>query len=295
MAGKKQKSGSVLGSPAARAGALIAGAALGVGALGAGTVYGAMYLEARAEALGAGGGAPAVLILWPALAGGEDRVTWLPAGERERLTTVARTALENEGALSVDGVRSASRELWAQGWFSERPTVRRTAEGAVIVEGRWRVPAAAVRFDGLDRLIAWDGAALPLKYPRGQSGMRVILGASFGPEGDGVVDPARSWPGEDVGAALSLLNLLRIEGLDQQVAAVDAGRVFKDGMLEIVTTRGGRVVWGSPVGRYAPGQKSDAERVEVLRALLGRTGMLDAGEERVEIYGPRVEIDRRGG
>ncbi len=267
-----------------------------VGGLGAGTVFGARYLESRAEEL-AGGEPTAVQILWPALGGGgeRDRVTWLPSGERERLTEIARTAIANSGPLDVEGVRSVSRELWSTGWFGEAPTVRRTSEGGIIVEARWRVPAAAVRFDGRDQLIAWDGAALPLRYPRGQSGLRVLLGASFGPGEDGVIDPARAWPGEDVAAGLALLDLLRAEELDDQVAAVDTSRVFEDGMLEIVTTRGGRIVWGSPVGRFAPGQKSDNERVDVLRALLDRTGMLDAGEGRVEIYGPRVEIDRRGG
>ncbi len=296
MAKKKKTGGRAIESVMTRRIAMALGMIACVGGLGAGSVYGSRYLESRAEAF-VGDAEPTVRILWPALGGGGegDRVTWLPAGERARLTEIARTALANGGSLGVDGVRSVSTELWSQGWFSERPTVRRTGGGVVVVEARWRVPAAAVRFDGRDQLIAWDGAALPLRYPRGQSGLRVILGASFGPGEGGVIDPSRAWPGEDVAAGLALLDLLRVEGLDDQVAAVDAGRVFKDGMLEIVTTRGGRIVWGSPVGRYAPGQKSDGERVDVLRALLGRTGMLDAGESRVEIYGPRVEIDRRGG
>lgn len=239
-----------------------------------------------------------VEVMWPTLLGAApgERATWLPVGERDRLLMIARTEMASGGALSAEPLRRTSRALWRTGWFEGEPTVTRTPEGVTTIEGEWRVPAAAVRFEGRDRLIAWGGYPLALVYPRGQSGLRVVLGAGIGPsEESGAIDPSRPWPGEDVTAALALLELLEGEGLDDQLAAVDVGRLFHDGMLELVTTRGGRVVWGAPVGRFAPGQKSDAERLDILRELIKRTGMLDAGEDRLEIFGPRVEIDRSGG
>ncbi len=277
----------------ARRGVMAGVAALVVLGIGAGAVFGVGALDERASReLGAHVGA--VEIRWPALEATtpEGETTWLPASERRRLSELVEEILRETDPLSGDPVRDAGEALMDTGWFSEAPSVQRTPELGVLITGQWRVPGAAVRTGDGDRLIAWDGAPLALVYGRGESGQRVIVG---GWRDAGRVGADGRWPSEDVLAGLELLALLRSAGLDAQVAGVDVEPYTRDKTLELVTRQGGRVGWGGAPGAFTPGEVSDEIKLERLRTLRDRTGRIDAGKDRIEIFGPRVLLDRTGG
>lgn len=281
--------------PEPRGRGLMAGvAAAVVVAIGAGAMFGAGALERRASReLSPRVGE--IEIVWPALEAQtpEGDTTWMPASERRRLSAMVDEILRETDPLSADPIRDAGEALQRTGWFASSPTVRRTRELGVKITGEWRVPGAAVRTSDGDRLISWDGAPLALIYGQGESGQRIIHGAWRVPEKRRTADGR--WPSEDVLAGLELLTILRASGLDDQVAGVDVEPFTRDKTLEILTTRGGRVAWGGAPGAFTPGEVSDEIKLERLRTLLERTGMLDAGKARIEIFGPRVLLDRSGG
>ncbi|MFI4897212.1 MAG: hypothetical protein ACIARR_05240 [Phycisphaerales bacterium JB059] len=298
MAKKKTKKQAAADREARRRGVRAGVAAVVVLGIGAGAMFGVGALDERAaRELRAPEGA--IEIVWPALEAQtpDGETTWMPRSERERLRLMIEEILRDTDPLSPDPIRDAGEALMATGWFRGAPTVRRLADQRVEVRGTWRLPAAAVRTTDGDRLISWDGAPLALIYGRGESGQRLIVGGQYEPARRGVwrADAEGRWPSEDVLEGLELLAMLREQGLDEQVQAVDVSGFRRDRTLELVTFRGGRVAWGSGVGTFTPGEVSDEIKLERLRTLRARTGQIDAGKARIEIFGPKVLLDRTSG
>lgn len=262
----------------------------------AGLTFGVGMLRERASAALAGdvaGGVRAVSFAWPALAG-DPKQTWLPERDREDLILAASRAVREIDPLSSAPLRAISEQLARTGWFVEAPTVRLLEPGVVGVSGRWRQPGAVVRWGERDYLVSMQAMPMPPVYRAGGSERPVIFGVEHGPEA-GRVQFDRPWPGLDVRAGLDLLGVLSKGGLLDQVAGVDVAGYRAGGGLEIVTTGGGRIVWGSEPEGWKPGEPSVAERVDRLRKLRERTGRLDGGQRRIEIHRARVEIDLSGG
>lgn len=276
-----------------RRGAAAAVLVVGVGALVSGAVLGSSALEARAARAIHAGDAE-VDIGWPALGepASDADGTWLPGSERERLTALANSAAAGGRALDAEPLRETSEALMHTGWFERPPVARRRGDGAIAVEGVWRVPAAVIRHAGSERLVSWDAIPLPLIYGEGESGQMYLTNTAFGP---GAAEPGRHapWPGEDVRAGLDLLRRLKLAGLSAQVAGIDVGGRAADPRLEIVTDQGTRVVWGVGPDQFAPAEMSTEVKLERLRTLLTQTGRIDAGAARVEIFGP-VILKSRG-
>jgi hypothetical protein len=165
--------------------------------------------------------------------------------------------------------------------------VRRLGDGNLHVGGDWRLPAAVVRTGSRERLIAWDGVALPLEYASGKSGVHHLSNPS-------ATVPAASglaWSGEDIRAGLALLDLLDDHAdLIAQIVGIDLDR---GGPLTIVTDEGGRIVWGAAPGVFRPGEQSSEIKIGRLGAMLDKTGRIDGGLGVVDIRGPNVLIQRR--
>ena len=270
---------------AARRRRIAIGAATILGAIGfvVGGLAGVGALDRRAagEILP---GDPEVSIAWPA---GADGAVWLPTSEQRRLDAIARDAVNGGRALRASTLEEASRALHATGWFHGFPEARWDADGTIHVEGRWRVPAAAVLEDGREILIDWDGRVLPISYREGRSNQFVIQNAALPSPGVGAL-----WDEPEIMDALRLRELLA------------TARSARPG-------RGGRSGHGARP-RRAPSahqrrrahhlgrrprtraHRRDAHRVKLerLRELQRTTGRIDASVRIVDIRGQHILMQR---
>tara|TARA_R110000782_G_scaffold73091_7_gene146155 strand:+ start:7736 stop:8611 length:876 start_codon:yes stop_codon:yes gene_type:complete len=230
-------------------------------------------------------GDPVVAIAWPRDERGQ---VWLPMLERERLSSLMLQAASGGRALSGEPLAEIGRALTDTGWFEGTPTVRWTAEGHIHAEGRFRAPAAAVRIGPREHLIDYQGRVLPLDYPAGASNQIFLLNPS-----QPIADVGSPWPGEDVRASLDLIVLLQRESLLEQVAGIDLGQGRQSGSLSIITDRGARVIWGGGPQHLRPAEQPTSVKLTRLRALLDRTGRIDASVDLVDLRPQQPLIERR--
>jgi hypothetical protein len=238
-----------------------------------------------------------VQVEWPLIPGSDPPATWLPAEFRNSLTELAESSLRADAdPLSPRALKAAADALLATGWFERLDGIRRETGGTVRVTGRWRVPAAVVRYAGLDHLVARGGELLPPTYLPGESGQKVIFGVSAPPPGDGR-GPAcgKVWAPEsrEVLAALELLALMADRPWRDQVAGIDAAGYAKGRRLEIVTVFGTRIAWGGAPSDAVPGEQTAHYKLRRLDVLAQRFGQIDGHERLVDITGPLTLIDQR--
>ena len=125
--------------------------------------------------------------------------------------------------------------------------------------------------------------------------IQLILGPQSPPPATAEGAPAfgRPWADEGVGHAIALLELLFAEPFFDQVLGVSLAEYPATGRLVIVTNWGSDVVWGSPLAVDAThrGEVKVARRLANLRELQSRYTRIDAGQRRVDVFGPSVEIE----
>ena len=229
-------------------------------------------------------GDPEVSIAWPA---GADGAVWLPASEQRRLDAIARDAVNGGRALRASTLEEASRALHATGWFHGFPEARWDADGTIRVEGRWRVPAAAVLEDGREILIDWDGRVLPISYREGRSNQFVIQNAALPSPGVGAL-----WDEPEIMDALRLRELLAKHDLLAQVEGVDLGTGRDHGVLHLLTNGAARIIWGGGPGRERTAEMPTEIKLERLRELQRTTGRIDASVRIVDIRGQHILMQR---
>lgn len=219
-------------------------------------------------------------------------------------------ALGAEAALRPEPLRAVQEAMASTGWAASTPIVSRRRptrvdeEGDgpgrydIVIEMDWRRPVAVVRSaafqigtpSGLrDTAVDADATVLPLSGPpESFPGLKVILNPSRIPRPTDASDVNPSWPGQDIRDAISLLALLQKEDFAPQITGVDLSEHTNGRRLLIVTTTGGRVVWGAPPGGEGVyrGEVPDESKLANLRSLIQATGQLDGGQERVEIHWP---------
>ena len=272
----------------------IAGAAL-LSIIGASAAFGLGPLR---EHVGATRADPLdVRFHWPRIQSksqaGENQ-TWLPESVRQNLieTVLVRLSPDPFDTASLEEAQWALRH---SGWFPEPgPTVTRRPRGVIEIDGPWRAPAAVVRFDDVDFLVASRGELLPLEYDAGTAWpLRVIADPWAGPPTDsaGLRRPGQVWVGGDVQAGLDLLALLRTTKGWPHVAGVDVGGFLDDNLLVIRTTEGAEAAWGGAPGSMTPGEQPDAEKLSRFDALVTSGAWINAGRPRVELHTPYVYFD----
>lgn len=256
-----------------------------------GATMGMKPLEARASRVG-GRLASTVSVVWPRL--GEDKPgTWLPRADQEALQKLAMDAIGGSPApFDREPLERIGRALGDSGWFDGLPRVRRGVSSVIVVEGTWRVPAAVVRSGGKDYLIAWDARLMPAVYEAGKSRLAVISDPAAGPPASvGGTDYQTPWKGEDVGAALELLETVRAQKWSGQVQGIDCARFAREGLLMLVTREGNRVVWGGRPSKPRLGEISTAQKLVHLAQLQHDFKRIDAGYPLIYVNCERLQFD----
>lgn len=269
---------------------------VGGAALGAGIALPRLHEHAAARAALV---APTVLIDWPRRSGAEDATTWLDEGTQSELLTIVYDEFDRHSdPLGRAPLAAAGEALRRTGWFAQGPNVRRGAGGEVSVTGTWRVPAAVVRRDEIDRLVAWGGELLSREWSAGESRMPVVTGVRFDPPRNERGQPAYGevWPGTDVQAGLELLALLltepywdQIEGVDVASTGAAAGRE----RLVILTRAGTRVVFGARASNSGVefGEVTTERKLWNLRQVFARYGRIDAGRNELMVHAELVIVE----
>lgn len=235
---------------------------------------------------------------WPPVAGAAGS-TWMIAEDQAELISVAQRAVIEDSPLSVAPLQRVAEALGRTGWFDGDPRVVRTGAGQMLVDGTWRLPAAVVRWrgaDGVSRdyLVSDHAMSMPPVYSVGTSDYPFIEGVFSGVVFEGDARYALPWPGPGVSVGLDLIGVLRGFGLIGPVVGVDVSGYLDGGPIELVSKAGNRIVWGSPVDEWTPGEPSVDEKIARLVQLMQRTGAVDAGQRRIEIHRAQVEINRTG-
>jgi hypothetical protein len=268
--------------------------------LACGTVFGLPRLQARlAKSLSEQ--PRSVRIDWPAREGaatGSD-ATWMPTEVRDELTALVTGILDRDSdPFRVDSLTRISSALLETGWFEGIESVRRERDAngqpLVHIAGTWRIPAAVVRYAGVDYLVSWDAHVLPIAYPQGTSNQRAIVGVQKEPpRRAGEVVRGETWPGDDVRAGLQVLAMISSRPWASQIAGVDIGEYENHRRLSLVTTRQSRIVWGGAPSDTIPGEVGASVKLARLDALAARyEGKVDANERVVEIAGPVTLVDK---
>jgi hypothetical protein len=241
--------------------------------------------------------APEVVFEWPLAAGASrsDARTWVPKPVQNDLTRVVQEHITSSPFDQAALVRAAE-ELKSTGWFTKLGAVHREAGGKVRITGEWRGPAAVVKKDGKSHLVAMDGAILKLPSNTEPPERLFVISnpSSPAPLSDaGTTAFGVPWMGNDVQSAIALLKLLNAKPeVSRQLAGVDLSEYARSTKLVLVTDKGHRIVWGSPIGDLLPGEVAVERKVARLVQNLKDFGRIDADQSRVEIYTPVVMVDK---
>ncbi len=205
----------------------------------------------------------------------------VPAGIEDRIQ-VLLAPFTNHAWSDPDLCRAVAENLAASPWVESIEYVRRFANGRISVSCQYRLPAALVQSGGKFYALSTDGVRLPGSYQYTPALVLVQgVNASTPPAGD-------FWTGDDLQAAIEIIELLHKEPFFDQVTAIlvdnYGGRKNEhESHLQLVTSPGDhRIAWGS-----APGEEIEentvAEKIALLRANYRRWGRIDAGRRQIDI------------
>jgi len=256
-------------------GSVFAGAAMGIG-----------ELDRRASKYMVSGD-PQVSMDWPTNA---NRDIWMPIHERERIELLLARAVQGGIALSQAPLKEAGLAILKSGWIDGQPRVRWNPNGQIEIDASWRVPVAVVRVGSREILIDRARHALPLDYDIAKSNQIFFVNVSARQPQIG-----EQWLGTDLQEGLKLLDRLQQENLLEQVAGFDLGTGAESGTIRIITKRNAKIIWGAAPGHERPGEQPTGVKIDRLKALFDRSGLIDGGSEFVDIRGANILLQRREG
>lgn len=257
--------------------ALLTGVVFVGGAMGVGRLE-----ESAADAIVTG--TPEVQINWPTLS---DGTVWMPHLEQQNIHQSIVRSIAGGSALSSEPLREAVMTLQNSGWVEGIPEARWTSDGTIIIDAQWRIPGAVVRVGQREVLIDWNRRVLPLDYAIGQSNQRYFMNVDAPLPRVGEV-----WGGTDLKDGLELLRELRKHNLLEQVDGFDLGTGSSSGTITIITSRGTKVLWGAGPGRERPGEQISSVKLEFLKEIYNRAGLIDGGGRFLDIRGDEILMER---
>ena len=217
-----------------------------------------------------------------------DAPDWMNQLVREQLsaTIVSRLSRDRFDGRELD---RAVAELQQNPWVERVHQVHRRRAGQVSLQATYRRPIAVVDSDNGFYRVDGQGVQLPGLFPQGRVrglDLPLIIGVAAQPPGAG-----RRWPGQDLIAALSLVEVLAGQPYADQIDAIDAHRRDRRGQPRLVLrTRHGMVRWGLPPGQGEPTEPDTATKLRRLAQVHLELQAIDAGGKTVDIFGPAVFI-----
>lgn len=222
-----------------------------------------------------------------------DKPKWLSAKLSQDLAAVVAAHVTGD-PLDNASLQKAAMALNSNPWVKKVARIQRLTNGDIQVWARYREPVAMVETADGCRLVDADGVRLPGLYRPGQAqqvGLPTIVGVSGLPRREG-----EPWPGDDLRAGLSLVQLLQGEPYLAQIRAFDvSGRDQRGRIRLVLRTRNGMVRWGLPPGQEKPIEPEAETKKEWLTTVYKRQGLIDAGGKTVDVYGAAVFIHRPEG
>lgn len=275
---------------------LLAGKAFLALTLSTSVVLGLWWTNQRAEALVAQDG-PDIEIQWLPVDQGGEAGSWPPVEQQSLILSRCYEVLGDDAQpFDTQALDQLAQSVLESGWVVDVEDVHREPGRRIVVSPRWAIPTAVVRGADFDYLIAADGRPLPLRYRRGASAWKALVGLGFDPAGvwsrDGASEPITV---EGVYSGLAVLEAIKASVALDQISAID---VTQPNQVVLLTDRGTRVVWGSPPGLDRPGEVGTAtklERLNFFRTSADDGYRVDAGLDRLDISGRSVLIDESRG
>jgi len=208
---------------------------------------------------------------------------------------LVRTAQQHlsRDPLADGELQTARQALLDTRCFAEVAQVIRRGPEQVLVEATFLVPFAIVRHRGSDLLIDPQGRLLPSTYrPGEQSQFITIDHVRFSPP----TQAGNRWDGEDIVAAIQLIEAIEKRPWRDQVARIVMDGVVDGEPIVMVTDRGCRIVWRSQPGRERPGEVPATEKLRRLDWMYTQWGHIDAGYSgELEITQPHPAVVHRQG
>jgi hypothetical protein len=220
-----------------------------------------------------------------------DPPAWMSPGTKLRLKERVASALAAD-PLDRKTLAQAGTNLLSDPVIRSAQ-VRRVSGGRLRIEqADYRQPVAIIEARDGYHLVGPKGTRLSLNpYYHHQVqplGLPLILQVESAPPRG----PGQRWQGEDVQAALSVIRLLRDKRYYDQITAVDASQRDSRGRLRLMLhTDDGQIAWGFPPGRERAIEPKPAQKLANLEQVARQhRGSIDAGGQRVSIYGPTPRI-----
>jgi len=219
---------------------------------------------------------------------------WLDGAIAREIAADAEFALvEADGSpFNREPLATVHRHLERSGWFVRVDQVRRASADRIEADVEFRRPFALVRWEGADHLVGAGGERIPLAFTEGPrpDGMPIVVGVTQPPP----TVAGSPWIGADLHAALHLARWIHRKPwfAAGQVAAIDASRFSREGILELVTDRGDRLIWGGDPEARNVGEMPASEKIRCLDALWHHYRRIDGGTRGIDL---RFDVVTRTG
>lgn len=245
-----------------------------------------------------------IQFLWPTVRSADPKappMTWIPREWQERLLADARASVGVRPDPMDPAVLASLRDtLDASGWYEKTPVVRRDGATSIVIDGKWRTPAAVVKYaptPGAAPTLLWlstSGLPMPKVAEPGHARPRVLENPSSLPpaNADGSTNFNARWPGDDIAAGLDLLALVATQPWAKQVEGVDLADFATKESLTLTTIYGTRVVWGGPPSKPRFGDAPTKEKLRHIATLFGDTKRVDGGHPTVFVDSNFLMFDR---
>ena len=242
---------------------------------------------------------------WPVDASGAIPA-WIPPLVLDELQRITLARLSPD-PFQHDTLRAVREGLAGAGWLEDIGRITRQPDGRIVIEGRWRQPFAVIRYDGVRYVVGRGGELMRLPEAAAiqpGSDMFVITNPHLDPPMtvDGAaIQYGVPWRGDDIAAALDLIDLLKDINGAEQITGVDLARYGSSGGLAehlvILTNSGSRIDWGKGLSAQntPPGEVPVAHKIARLQQNYRDYGRIDRDmtARNLDLYTfSGMEIDR---